>query len=553
MLVDSLELCNSLFGKTLKIAHRLTVLVATTTVSILLLITVGYLKLSAINTLVDEVVVNVMPSLEILNNAELTFMSARRLELSYIIEADPAQKQAQIDKMQGLLADVDRLLQSYEKYVDDDIDRKNLATAVAEFTALKPLMAEGARFALSRPAEETRAFVSNSITPQAEKFFTALSIAKEYNSQYSKEAGQEVKSHIAKAIISSLVVGGVLLILAFAIGYWITQGIKKPLMDLRQFLVNLGTNYDFTQRMKVSSNDEIGESLHALNGLLDTLQASLQQLHRIGRDVTATASELSSASHELSSTSHHVSGAASSMAAGVEEVTVSISLVADRSSECDRTAREAGLMAASGGDVIESTIQSIQQIAADVRVSAGQVESLKERTASINTVVKVIKDIADQTNLLALNAAIEAARAGDLGRGFAVVADEVRKLAERTSQSTQEIVATVSAIQDEANSTVLSMQQTVKQVDLGVLQAQEASSAILNIRQNADLVVVQVSEISDSMREQSAASSMMAQQVERVAQMSEESSSVAQNTASEGLRLRQLSSELDAAIATYQV
>ncbi|WP_156455185.1 methyl-accepting chemotaxis protein [Janthinobacterium sp. B9-8] len=537
----------------MKITHRLTLLVATTAISILLLIMVGFLKLSAINVLVEEVVANVMPSLETLNDAELAFMGARRLELSHIIEADPQQKQMHINKMQSLLVDVDRLLQSYEKFADDDIDRKNLATAVAEFAILKPLIAEGARFSLTLPPEDARSYISKSVTPQAEKFFTALDIAKAHNRDYSKEASSDVKAQISNAITTSLTVGGALLLLAFVLGVWITQGIKKPLQDLRLFLVNLGTNYDFTQRMKVIGNDEIAESLNALNGLLDTLQGSLQQLHRIGRDVTGTASELSLSSHELSSASQHVSGAASSMAAGVEEVTVSIGLVADRTNECDRTAREAGKMAASGGDVIESTIQSIQQIAADVRVSAEQIESLKERTASINSVVNVIKDIADQTNLLALNAAIEAARAGELGRGFAVVADEVRKLAERTSLSTREIISTVSAIQSEANATVLSMQHAVKQVEHGVQCAQAASTAIASIRQNADQVVVQVSEISDSMREQSSASHMMAQQVERVAQMSEESSSVAQNTANEGARLRQLSSELDAAIAYYRV
>ncbi|AZN35245.1 methyl-accepting chemotaxis protein [Iodobacter ciconiae] len=537
----------------MKITHRLTLLVATAAISILLLITVGFLKLNAINELVEEVVENVMPSLETLNDAELAFMGVRRLELSHIIEADPQQKQEKINKIQNLLTDIDRLLQSYEKFADDDIDRKNLATAIAEFAILKSLIAEGARFSLSFPPEEASDYVSKHVSPQAEKFATVLEIAKKHNSDYSQEASHEVKALISSAITTSLMVGSALLFLAFVLGIWITRGIKKPLQDLRQFLVDLGTNYDFTQRMKVTGKDEIADSLNALNGLLDTLQGSLQQLHRIGHDVTGTASKLSLGSNELSDASQNVSGAASSMAAGVEEVTVSIGLVADRSSQCDRTAREAGRMAASGGDIIESTIQSIQQIAADVGISAGQIESLKERTASINNVVNVIKDIADQTNLLALNAAIEAARAGDLGRGFAVVADEVRKLAERTSLSTQEIITTVDAIQSEANATVLSMQQTVKQVEHGVQCAQEASMAIASICQSADQVVAQVSEISESMREQSSASSMMAQQVERVALMSEESSSVAQNTANEGERLRLLSSELDAAIAYYRV
>ena len=364
-----------------------------------------------------------------------------------------------------------------------------------------------------------------------------------------KETNQRVSTIQLEMLIltlASIAIGG-------GLAWIISRSVTHPLRQLQGFVQEVSSDYDFTRRMPVSSDDEIGQTLKAINGLLDTLQASFRQVLDVVSQVTTSVEHLSGASREMSSISHSVSESSSSMAAGVEQVTVSISHVAERSDECDRTAREAGRLATAGGEVIESTITSINEIATRVRAAAEQIDELKGRTESIGAVVNVIKDIADQTNLLALNAAIEAARAGEQGRGFAVVADEVRKLAERTASSTQEIIETINAIQSGANATVSAMGQTVHDVDTGVTQAQKASVAIQDIRASADRVVEQVSDISTAMREQSSASSLMAQQVERVAQMSEESSETATKTADEGRRLHELSQSLDQAIRRYRV
>ncbi len=112
------------------------------------------------------------------------------------------------------------------------------------------------------------------------------------------------------------------------------------------------------------------------------------------------------------------------------------------------------------------------------------VNVLAEESHSISNIISVIQGIAKQTNLLALNAAIEAARAGESGKGFAVVADEIRQLSEQTSDSTKEIEAITTHIQEDIT-LVKSNMDEVTDVLVHVEKASdESSKAFMNI-QNA--------------------------------------------------------------------
>jgi methyl-accepting chemotaxis protein len=81
-------------------------------------------------------------------------------------------------------------------------------------------------------------------------------------------------------------------------------------------------------------------------------------------------------------------------------------------------------------------------------------DALTGHAKAIESILRLIRDVAGQTNLLALNATIEAARAGDAGRGFAVVAQEVKALANQSARATDEIAAQIIAIQTATRQTV---------------------------------------------------------------------------------------------------
>ncbi|MCO7571237.1 methyl-accepting chemotaxis protein [Pseudomonas chlororaphis] len=150
-------------------------------------------------------------------------------------------------------------------------------------------------------------------------------------------------------------------------------------------------------------------------------------------------------------------------------------------------------VAEQGTDVIQQAASEMRQIAHNIEDSSALIARLGERSEQITAIVNTIRGIADQTNLLALNAAIEAARAGEQGRGFAVVADEVRQLAARTSGSTAEIASMIDMIQNETLQAIKSMDGTRERAAKGVQLADQAGTAILQIRDGASDAVQAVS------------------------------------------------------------
>ena len=240
------------------------------------------------------------------------------------------------------------------------------------------------------------------------------------------------------------------------------------------------------------------ESTATIQAMLDAIQQVVNHTQSFSQHVNATATTITHMTDSLESVAANMDTLSNSVNQTSETVThmvKSIEQVAAHVHDVNLSSETAVKEARAGNVSATKIIEEMHEISTSMTDIVSVIGTLETNNRKVSRIIDSISEIAEQTNLLALNAAIEAARAGEHGKGFAVVASEVRKLAERTNSLAKEIVQLIADMQKNTEEAMTVTKQGREKTNVGVELATQAGEALARITQTVSTVNDKVAEI----------------------------------------------------------
>nr|WP_122552337.1 methyl-accepting chemotaxis protein [Pseudomonas viridiflava] len=362
-----------------------------------------------------------------------------------------------------------------------------------------------------------------------------------------QDAAQTLRWNIA---VGLAVIGlGVLLLLAVVLGRRVVSQLHLLIAALNDLAAGEG---DLTRRVKLDSNDEIGDMSAAVNRFIDKLQPIVREAGEVAQ-LTGV---------EIGAMSQRNAGADAAAALQRDEVAASLQALEQMADEAQAESQAMQEALRQVIDIKQATDENtrtstqvgglIEALAGQVETGAQVIERLARQSEQIEVVLEVIHGIAEQTNLLALNAAIEAARAGETGRGFAVVADEVRALASKTQSSTGDIQEHITKLQAGAKEAVATIGLAGRQAKEGLAVLRDSARLQQTVQASVEQVHAAIGLATRAAEHQAQGAHAVKGRVEVIHAQAEKAAQAVVETTASGRTLDKLSVRLKASLGQFR-
>jgi methyl-accepting chemotaxis protein len=322
---------------------------------------------------------------------------------------------------------------------------------------------------------------------------------------------------VAIAVLLSLAVAAYL----FFAFFLVTRG---GLREVRRHVTAM-TRGDLTTQPSPWGRDEAAALMHSLAQMQLSLRGIVTEVRAASNNLVHSSAEIAGGALNLHGRTEQAAANLQQSASAMEEVASVVANTANGAREAAALAAANAEVAARGGQVIGSMVETMRGIHAS--------------SEQIGEIIATIDGIAFQTNILALNAAVEAARAGDSGRGFAVVAGEVRALALRTVGAANQIKTLIIDSMDK--------------VQKGQHIARQAGNAMGEMVGSAGRISSLLDEISLGASEQALGVTQSSRSVQEIDSLTQANSVLVEETAAAAASLKEQASDLALKVSAFKL
>ncbi len=227
------------------------------------------------------------------------------------------------------------------------------------------------------------------------------------------------------------------------------------------------------------------------------LETLLTAIDRVVKQGMSVAGDMSAISGSVTTAAGEILTAGLAQRTSSESAVETVHRMASTAEDVTRHCSEIAVVARGSLEVVEQgrrkmgeTAGTMANLVDSVVHVTREMKSLHAESQRIESIIRLMSDIARQTDLLALNATIEAAGAGAAARGFHVVAQEIRELSTRTHGSLGEAQALMNKVQEQTRR-VSSLTESCRR------EAQESGRQVEDAAARLEQVVLRLPEIAE--------------------------------------------------------